>query len=391
MDASTRMQQSGSSLMDGLKALITPDVASKASSVFGESEAAVTKGLGAVLPMVLGGLANKATDRSFMSKLFDLVKEPAADGGILGTVSNLIGSGGSSSPVMGLGSRLMSMLFGGNTSTVSNALSSFAGVKSSTASSLLNLAAPLVLSFLGRTVRKEGLDSTGLTNMLLGQRSSILGLLPNSLSSVLDVGRETTEAAYRTVEPAARKASPWRWLLPVFIGLLGLWGLFSLFGRRERTASVVTDYISRALPGGVQLRYLRTGIEGKLMAFIEDAGQSVDNATWFDFDRLLFETDSAILKPESRDQLRNIAEIMKAYPNVAVRIGGYTDSSGDAAANLRLSQDRANSVRQELMGLGIAGERLTAEGYGQEQPVADNATEAGRAQNRRVALRVTQK
>ena len=74
-------------------------------------------------------------------------------------VSNLIGSGGSSSPVMGLGSRLMSMLFGGNTSTVSNALSSFAGVKSSTASSLLNLAAPLVLSFLGRTVRKEGLDS----------------------------------------------------------------------------------------------------------------------------------------------------------------------------------------------------------------------------------------
>ena len=154
---------------------------------------------------------------------------------------------------------------------------------------------------------------------------------------------------------------------------------------------MATDYISRALPGGVQLRYLRTGIEGKLMAFIEDAGQSVDNATWFDFDRLLFETDSAILKPESRDQLRNIAEIMKAYPNVAVRIGGYTDSSGDAAANLRLSQDRANSVRQELMGLGIAGERLTAEGYGQEQPVADNATEAGRAQNRRVALRVTQK
>jgi hypothetical protein len=157
-------------------------------------------------------------------------------------------------------------------------LSSFAGVKSSTASSLLNLAAPLVLSFLGRTVRREGLDSTGLTNMLLGQRSSILGLLPNSLSSVLDVGRETTEATYRTVETAARKASPWRWRLPVLLGLLGLWGLFSLFGRREQTARVATDYISRALPGGVQLRYLRTGIEGKLIGFIEDTGQSVDNA-----------------------------------------------------------------------------------------------------------------
>jgi OOP family OmpA-OmpF porin len=155
MDASTRMQQSGS-LVDSLKALITPDVVSKASSVFGESEGAVTKGFGAVLPMVLGGLANKATDRSFMSKLFDLIKEPAADGSILGNVSNLIGSGASSWPGMGLGSRLMSMLFGGNTSTVGNALSSFAGVRSSTASSILNLAAPLVLSFLGRTVRREG-------------------------------------------------------------------------------------------------------------------------------------------------------------------------------------------------------------------------------------------
>src|SRR5262245_60964614 len=133
MDASTRMQQSGS-LMDGLKALITPDVVSKASSVFGESEAALTKGLGAALPMVLGGLANKATDRSFMSSLLDLVKEPAADGGVLGNVASLLGSGTSSLPVMGLGSRLMSMLFGGNTSTLGNALSSFAGLRSSTAS-----------------------------------------------------------------------------------------------------------------------------------------------------------------------------------------------------------------------------------------------------------------
>ena len=98
-----------------------------------------------------------------------------------------------------------------------------------------------------------------------------------------------------------------------------------------------------------------------------------------------------MLRPESREQLRNIAEILKAYPNVQVKVGGYTDSSGDPATNLRLSQDRANSVRQELVGLGIAGDRITAKGYGQEHPVADNTTEAGRAQNRRVALRVTQK
>jgi OmpA-OmpF porin, OOP family len=388
MEGSTRMQSAGD-LIDSLKALITPDVVTKASSVFGESEAAITKGFGAALPTVLGALASKANDRSFMSRLFDLIKEPAADGSFLGNVTNLVGSAASSSPVMSLGSRFLSMLFGGNTYSISNALSSVAGVKPSTGSSMLNIAGPLVLGLLGKTVRRSGLDSSGLASMLLEQKNSTLGLVPNSLSNLLSSGAQAVKDTYRTAETAVRAASPWRWLLPVLLGLLALWGLFSLLGRRP--ATTVIDYVSRALPGGVQLRFPRTGIEGKLLAFIEDAGQSVNNETWFDFDRLLFETDSAVLRPESREQLRNIAEILKAYPNVHVKVGGYTDSSGDPAANLRLSQDRANSVRQELIGLGIAADRLTAEGYGQEHAVADNATEAGRAQNRRVALRVTQK
>ena len=388
MEGSARMQSAGD-LIDSLKALITPDVVTKASSVFGESEAAITKGFGAALPTVLGALASKANDRSFMSRLFDLIKEPAADGSFLGNVTNLVGSGASSSPVMSLGSRFLSMLFGSNTYSISNALSSFAGVKPSTGSSMLNIAGPLVLGLLGKTVRRSGLDSSGLASMLLEQKNSILGLVPNSLSNLLSSGAQAVEDAYRTAETAVRAASPWRWLLPVLLGLLALWGLFSLLGRRPVTT--VTDYVSRALPGGIQLRFPRTGIEGKLLAFIEDAGQSVNNETWFNFDRLLFETDSAVLRPESREQLQNIAEILKAYPNVHVKVGGYTDSSGDPAANLRLSQDRANSVRQELIGLGIAADRITAEGYGQEHAVADNATEAGRAQNRRVALRVTQK
>jgi hypothetical protein len=54
------------------------------------------------------------------------------------------------------------------------------------------------------------------------------------------------------------------------------------------------------------MTFPRTGIEGKLLAFIEDAGQSVNNEAWFNFDRLLFETDSAVLRPESREQLRNM-------------------------------------------------------------------------------------
>ena len=72
-----------------------------------------------------------------------------------------------------------------------------------------------------------------------------------------------------------------------------------------------------------------------------------------------------------------------------LKIGGYTDNSGDAAANLRLSQARAETVMNELVTMGVARSRIEAEGYGDQHPIADNATQEGRARNRRVALRAT--
>jgi OmpA-OmpF porin, OOP family len=76
---------------------------------------------------------------------------------------------------------------------------------------------------------------------------------------------------------------------------------------------------------------------------------------------------------------------------VRLKIGGYTDNSGDATANVRLSQARADAVSHELVGMGVGAARLEAEGYGSQHPVADNATEEGRARNRRVALRALTK
>jgi outer membrane protein OmpA-like peptidoglycan-associated protein len=91
------------------------------------------------------------------------------------------------------------------------------------------------------------------------------------------------------------------------------------------------------------------------------------------------------------EQFHNVAEILKAYPKVKVKIGGYTDNTGDPDANLKLSQDRATNVMNQLVVLGVAADRLSAEGYGQQYPVADNSTDAGRQQNRRIAMRVTEK
>ncbi|HEY0110149.1 MAG TPA: OmpA family protein [Fibrella sp.] len=157
------------------------------------------------------------------------------------------------------------------------------------------------------------------------------------------------------------------------------------------TAASLGTFAARKLPDGIELNIPANGIENKLITFIDDQSQTVDKTTWFNFDRLSYETGSATLKPESREQLQNIAAILKAYPAVNLKIGGYTDNVGNAAANKKLSQRRAESAMTELVRLGVDQARLEAEGYGQEQPIASNNTEEGRAQNRRTAVRVTKK
>lgn len=158
----------------------------------------------------------------------------------------------------------------------------------------------------------------------------------------------------------------------------------------DPTAADLGEFMKRKLSSGTELNIPENGIENNLLKFIE-SDKPVDKTTWFDFDRLLFETGSATLKPQSQEQLKNIAEILNAFPNVNIKLGGYTDNTGNAASNLKLSQDRANSVRAELEKMGVGKDRLEAEGYGQEHPVASNDTEEGRAKNRRISIRVTKK
>ena len=86
------------------------------------------------------------------------------------------------------------------------------------------------------------------------------------------------------------------------------------------------------------------------------------------------------------DGLDKVAESLRDWPEVRVEIGGHTDNSGADAYNMALSQKRAESVRAHLIGKGVDGERLTAKGYGETAPVADNATKEGKAKNRRVEV-----
>src|SRR5690349_18238074 len=104
--------------------------------------------------------------------------------------------------------------------------------------------------------------------------------------------------------------------------------------------------------------------------------------------KLLFTTDSSVLKPEAVELVAKLGDILAKYPDDRIRIQGYTDSTGSAAHNEELSLRRARSVRDVLQGRGVKPQQMIVEGMGPENPVATNATATGRAQNRRVELHI---
>jgi outer membrane protein OmpA-like peptidoglycan-associated protein len=104
---------------------------------------------------------------------------------------------------------------------------------------------------------------------------------------------------------------------------------------------------------------------------------------------ILFDTGKSDLKPQAQANLKQMAEIMKKYPENVLTIKGYTDSTGSASVNTSLSQKRADAVKNALVSSGMPADTISTLGEGPASPIGDNKTEAGRKQNRRVEIEVT--
>ncbi|BAN97616.1 ompA/motB domain-containing protein [Plautia stali symbiont] len=143
-----------------------------------------------------------------------------------------------------------------------------------------------------------------------------------------------------------------------------------------------------ALGGGVG--YYMDVQEAKLRDKMRGTGVSVtrqgDNIVLNMPNNVTFDSSSANLKPAGANTLTGVAMVLKEYPKAAVNVVGFTDSTGTRALNMRLSQQRAESVASALIVQGVAQNRLRTQGMGPDNPVASNSTEAGKAQNRRVEI-----
>lgn len=427
-------------LVSLIKNYATPELIATAAKYLGESEHSTSKGIEGAIPSILSGILNTSSNTGEMSKIWDLINHQNNSSSLLSDLGSLFSGSTQHTSNNSIGSTLLSLIFGSNNSGLLGALGKHAGFNNSgSAMKILSLAAPLVLSYLKKKVKTEGYGASGLSTWIGSQKNEILSALPADLSTAMSFISNLKSTS--TNAPLIESKSGGNNWMPWLIGLLALLGLM-WFGMKSCNESKLKDEMAKkeqemaeasrleearldsirmaakealdnmyvGLDSAVRVKWLslgelikldlkdgstltipQNGVEGRLVSWIMDSSKLIDKTTWFDFDRILFETGSDKINPASKEQISNIVTILKAFPTVKVKVGGYTDNVGNPAANKKLSQLRASAVRNELVTMGIESNRLEAEGYGQEHAVADNQTPEGREMNRRVSLRVTHK
>lgn len=395
---------------------VNPDMLGEVAGHLGESPEGVQKALGGILPTILGSLAGQSGNSDLLGKVLDQAKSPEISGDFGSMLGGLLGGSGS---FLGPIQELLGSLFGEKLGGLSDLLAGFSGLKGASISTLLSLAGGLIMNFLGKKANTEGLSASGLAEALNSQKESLAGLLPAGAAGFLGLGAPAAAAVSSGVSTAASAAkaadmappvSGGSLIMPIIVALAGVSAIY--FGTQNCKKPEVSETPAMAapekpksdmgsstsagpatitLPGGQSISGNVGGIEDALFKFIQDPEKLVDKTTWFDFDQLNFDTGKATLQEGSMKQVENIAAIMSAFQNVKLKIGGYTDNTGNEVENLKLSASRAKTVMDAIIGLGIPRDRLESEGFGSQFPIGDNSTEEGRAKNRRISVRVTAK
>ena len=173
------------SLIEALGASLTPELLNSIGKLTGEPSGAIGKVLGAALPTILSSIAGGAQQPGFLEKILGMANQVAGQGSLLPKLGTIIAQGTLPAPLLAIGEKLLALLFGNKADALAGALASLGGVRSSSATTLLGLAAPMVLGALGDKVRSSGLNAMGLASLLGNEQKSFAALVPQGLLGVL--------------------------------------------------------------------------------------------------------------------------------------------------------------------------------------------------------------
>jgi hypothetical protein len=244
------------SLLDTARQYVTPDVIDRLTSFTGESSAATTKAIGGAAPAVLAGMLNAAQDSNGLSQLVNLFQQGKFDGSMLNNVAGAF-TGSSMDGLMKTGGPLLGSLFGARSNGLVELLAGYAGIKKSSAMSLLSAVAPLVMSLMGRQLlSKGGINAGNLRELLMAQRDAIAASAPPGLGQLLGVGDlsglgDDLAQHARGMTPAPAPGGVLRKLLPIIIAVVGLFLLFVLLrscGASPETVTPPRDTLNTMAP-----------------------------------------------------------------------------------------------------------------------------------------------
>jgi len=407
-------------ILDTLKSLFSDEIVSKAAYTLAENETSISKAISGIVPTILGGIAAKASSSDHSAGTILQLARFAAGSGIL---SNLTDAFDGHTNTLSNGWEILKTIFSDKLNSVTSAIANHSNIQESSSASLMSMIAPATLSVIGQHAQQTNLDAEGLTNWLASQKSDIINAIPGGLGSSLTgllglssirrpVQSQPSSVLNGDERSSDESANGMKFLLPLFLGILAVILLIYFFKgckegvkdgsayqdttgvvSKDATAIAAPVSIKVKLPNGVELDAYKGGIEDQLVTFLmtdyAKLGEDSLKNIWFDFDNLNFKLNSAEITPESQHQIDNIAAILKAFPKSKIKIGGYTDKTGNEELNRKLSGERASAVKTALEKATVGAQVTAAEGYGSDfAKYAADAPESDRVKDRRVSVSV---
>ena len=394
-----------------LKESISPQMLKTAAATLREDEKGVASAVAVLLPSLLvrfmdqGETArvNETIREAGNAELFDRRAEIFAGHGI---------DGG-----MNLGERFENELVGAENKAYPNAVAAESGISAASADRLSGWVAAVIAGYVGHKIVRNNLSMSAVMAGLRQERGSVVKEIPVKVGRAAGISGMCSSSA----PVAGRDGKKNNWLVWLIIVLIVVIIVFLSIRSCNRNGGgevvAVTEnvtvvptapaaqtaaakegltFVEHKLPDGRTIRVAEGGCEDCMLKYLQsDAYRKATNEelskNWIQFDKIDFMHDSeTALAGNSMEQLDNIAAILKNYPDVRIRTGGFADKTGTRAVNYEISKKRAEYIKSILVKDGIPADRISTEGFGKEfATVPADATAAQRAVDRSIAMRFT--
>ncbi|WP_162560213.1 DUF937 domain-containing protein [Methylotetracoccus oryzae] len=356
-------------ILEMLTDALGDEIVKQASEYLGESKAGTQAGLSMILPALLAGLVKQGSTTDGAGSLLETLTGSNVDSGLLGNLAGLFSGGTRTESLVGLGTSLVKGLLGEKAAALAGTVASLTGLKSSSSSNLLYMAAPLLFGFLKKLIGEQNLDASGLMRLLAGQLGFLKGAVDERVAGVLGLGSlldmkaprpaEMPRTAGRTALEAVDEEAPssLRKVLPFLLAIAAaLTAFMAIRSCKPDVEPVAVAPAPVAAPAPAAPAPAPATVPAPKPAPVPAAPAPAPVVAVLPA-KVYFSVGSAVLDDTAKKTIAQVAAAVKAQGQ-AVDLTGYTDQTGNAAANKALAKRRAQAIKGALTAAGVAAEKI---------------------------------